>query len=274
MNRRPATPIRLIALDLDDTLLGDDKQIDPNDLAALRRARGRGIHIVLATGRTWVTSVDYAREIGPDVPVIATGGAAIFHPDGTLMKAWRLPAGVAREIVAWADGRDMVARVDLDEEFIFNRLPAHDFWVPEGSPYRLRSLERVQENLAGMLESDPLQVVVGGRDNARALLKEYGYREGELRLLALPDRDDPMIVHVTHPHATKGLALAHLCERLAIPREATLAFGDGINDLPLLAFAGVAIAAERAVPAARLLADGQAEGPGGIARVLENLGVV
>lgn len=274
MEPRPPADMRLIALDLDDTLLGDDKSIDPRDLAALRRARARGVRVVLATGRTWFASVDYARQIGPDVPVIATGGAAVYDADGTLMHAWRLPASVVREVVGWADGRGVAVRVDLDDAFVFNRLPARDFWDPEGRPYRLQPHERVEHDVAKTLEVHPLQVVAGGREDVRAILKEFGYLEGELRLLALPDRDDPIVVHVTHPHATKGLALAYLCRRLGIPREATIAFGDGINDLPLLAFAGVAVAAERAVPAVRFLADDRAEGEGGIARVLEKLGVV
>lgn len=270
----PSRPrIRLIALDLDDTLLGDDGEIAPRDRAALARARARGVRVVVATGRTWPSAVPYARQIGDDVPVIATGGAAVYDPEGCILRAWRLGRRVAADVLAWAERRGIAVRVDLEREFLYNRPPETDFWNPGQGPHEMRPMERVDPAIAAGLDCDPLQVVVTGRENARALIRAFGHREGEIRLLGLPDRDEPTVVHVTHPKATKGMALAYLARRLGVPRSATLAVGDGINDLPLLAYAGVAAAAPRAVPAARFLADLEVAEDGGIAGLLEGLGI-
>ncbi|MBE3590773.1 MAG: HAD-IIB family hydrolase [Firmicutes bacterium] len=266
--------IRLIALDLDDTLLGRDGRIHPADLAALHAARRRGVRLVVATGRTWAACREYVAQLGPDVPAITTGGALVQDPDGRLLESWRLPAEVAREAVAWADAHGVPVRVDLDDAFLFNRHPGSDFWNPDSPPYQLRPFERVVDGLARSLDRDPFQVVAVGRATVRGLLRAFGHLEGEIRLLALPDRDDPTVLHITHRLATKGLALAWLCERLGIPREATMAFGDGINDLPMLSFAGVAVAPEHGVPAARFLADDVLRGPGGFAEVLRRHGVI
>lgn len=265
--------VRLVALDLDDTLLGDDGEIAPRDLHALRRAQARGVRVVVATGRTWPSASVYARQIGDDVPVIATGGAAVYDPAGQILRAWRLHRRVVADVVAWAEARGIAVRVDSEREFLYNRQPESDFWNPGRGPHEPRAMERVDPEIVRGLSFDPLQVVVTGRENTRALFRAFGHREGEIRLLGLPDRDEPIVVHVTHPRATKGMALAYLARRLGVPREATLAVGDGINDLPLLAYAGVAAAAPRAVPAARFLADLEVAQDGGIAALLEELGI-
>lgn len=263
--------IRLIALDLDDTLLGEDGHIHPDDLAALHAARDRGVRLVVATGRTWVACREYAAQLGPDVPAITTGGALVQDHEGRLLHSWRLPVAVAREIVAWADAHEIAVRVDLEDEFLFNRHPSAGFWPPD---YELQPFERVVGGLVRSLDRDPFQVVAVGREAVRGLLRAFGHLDGEIRLLALPDRDDPVVLHITHRQATKGIALAWLCEHLGIPRASTMAFGDGINDLPMLSYAAVAVAARRAVPAARFLADDVVPGPGGIAEVLRRHSVI
>ncbi|MDI3270183.1 MAG: Cof-type HAD-IIB family hydrolase [Bacillota bacterium] len=270
---REKPPIRLLALDLDDTLLGNDKKIHPDDRLAIHKAREKGIRPVIVTGRHWLNSHHYAEELGDDVPVIATGGASIHGPRGELWQVHRLSREAASQMVRWAQEADVAVRVDYELSWFYNRRPDVDFWNDQKFPDHMGPHEHIDPDVLEKLPEDPLQVLTGGKD-AVALLKAFGYLDGQVRVLPLPDPNDPRVVHMTHSLATKGIALAWLAEKWGLRREEVMAFGDGANDIPMMCYAGISVASDRAIPAVRLLADAEMEGPGGIALMLEKYGLL
>src|SRR5690349_14804347 len=92
-------PYRLAAVDLDDTLLGPDKQISAANLAALRALQARGVRIVLASGRRYENMLPFHQQLDLETPIVACQGAFVKDVrTGTVLHQHGLPAELAQEI--------------------------------------------------------------------------------------------------------------------------------------------------------------------------------
>ena len=125
MTPEPILPIRLIALDIDGTLVGDDLEIGPDTRAAVRAARARGVIVSLVTGRMVSSAMHFARELELDSPVVGYQGALIREMPaagsdrlGRLLVHTPMPASVAREIVAWTRERGLDPHLNHLERLI------------------------------------------------------------------------------------------------------------------------------------------------------------
>ena len=104
----PAFPIRLIALDIDGTMIDDDLEVGPRTRAAIRAALDRDVAVSLVTGRMVSSAMRFARDLGLREPVVGyQGGLIRAMPDegstrlGKLMRHSPLPADAARDIIEW-----------------------------------------------------------------------------------------------------------------------------------------------------------------------------
>ena len=75
--------IRLVALDIDGTLVDSEGNIPEENLEAIGRAAGEGIHVVLATGRDFLSTLPIAQQLGMDTPIVCNNGALIRDTDGS-----------------------------------------------------------------------------------------------------------------------------------------------------------------------------------------------
>lgn len=237
---------KLIALDLDDTLLGTDKQIAHRDLEAVRRCISEGVEVVIATGRSKWTTRPVAEQIGPDIPLICNTGGITFDGAGQPIRHLTLPLELARDMLQHMRKADIPARVDVGDDVFFTEQP--DFVIP-----KLQGT--LAPDLADDLSGAPDQMVVWGAEATEWVIKHYSYLEGELQLLVLPSIDEPRVVHILHPRATKGGALADYSRRQGIRRRETIAFGDSLNDFSLLSYAGMGVAMAVHEPRLQLVAD-------------------
>lgn len=237
---------RLIALDIDDTLLGPDKTIVSTDLTAIRRCMDAGIEVVLSTGRTRRTTLPVAEQIGGSIPIICTTGGVTYDGDGNTIRRLTIPTELARKMLYHLRRAGIAAFVDKDEDIHYTMQPE---WVYPG-------LEgTVSPDLADTLTDAPDQIIVWGRDNTEWVIKHFSYLEGDVQLLVLPSHDDARVVHILPPTATKGNALADYCRRKGIKRRETTAFGDSLNDFSMLSYAGLGVAVADSEPRLRLVAD-------------------
>lgn len=243
---REKNRFKLVALDLDDTLLGPDKSIDARDLAAVRQCMAQGVEIVIATGRSRWTTEPVAREIGGDIPLICNTGGVVFDGNGERLRHLTLPLELARTMVARMLAEDIPVRVDVGDDVFFSQEP--EFPIPHLDV-------TVRSDLEEVLTEGPEQMVVWGPEATEWVVKHYSYLEGDLQLLVLPSIDEPRVVHILHPRATKGGALADYARRRGIRREQTMAFGDSLNDFSLLSYAGMGVAMADHEPRLQLVAD-------------------
>lgn len=237
--------IKLLALDIDGTLLTPESRLTPGNRMAIERARREGVRVVLVTGRRFGSAYALLRELELDLPLVAHNGALTKDVETLeLIDYHPLDLAMAREIVRLGrlHGADMLCCDDPH---------GHGILVNEGIsagnlPLR-RYLDRYHESvvevpdLLDYVDHSPIQMMFSGRcgpmDELAALLEvALGDR---IRIFKTRYRQsDLTILDAISPTASKGASLAEFASRHGIVRDEVMAIGDNHNDLTMLRYAG------------------------------------
>ena len=252
--------IRLIALDLDGTLLDTQKCLSDENRAALTRAARAGIHIVPTTGRFFDGMPEAVRALPFIRYAITINGAEVAdRQTGEELYQANIPLGRALELMRYLDTLPV----------IYDCYQDNAGWMSEHLKARIDGMVKdphFRKMLHELRKPVPeLKAFVGerGRDVQKI---QFFIPTPELRqelLKTLPEMFPDLAVsssvseniEVNAAGATKGKALLGLAKRLGIPREGTMAFGDGLNDLSMLEAAGIGVAMENACAEAKAAAD-------------------
>jgi Cof subfamily protein (haloacid dehalogenase superfamily) len=247
----PSGNYRLLAVDLDGTLIGPDLVVRPAVRDAIAGLLARGVVVVLATGRMFVSSRPFADLLGITAPIICYQGALIRELVGEqrIIRHRPVPLRLAREIARFARERDLTMQVYLDDRAYVAR-------VTEGSAYyaALNSIHVFPVgDLVAFLRRRPTKIVfVSGPEGARPLALEVASRWGGVAQVV---QSNVRFVEVTAPKVSKGSALRALARRLGVQCEEIVAIGDQDNDRSLLEAAGFRVAMGNAIPALKAVAD-------------------
>jgi len=241
---------KLIAIDLDDTLLTDNKEITPATREALAEAAARGVTVTIATGRMYASAVKIARGLGLNVPIITYQGALIKNMgDGRVLYSRTLPPGAARRIYEYCRERSLHLQAYADDTLYVQEDNARVRAYAELSdvPYTVEPdfdalLSRPQTKLLIIDEPDKLDAA------AAELGADIG---GETYIT----KSKPHFLEFTHPEATKGHALRFLASHTGCAMEQTIAIGDSWNDRDMVQEAGLGVAMGNAVEALKRVAD-------------------
>jgi Cof subfamily protein (haloacid dehalogenase superfamily) len=248
-------PIRLIALDIDGTLLDSQWKLPEANRAAIAEATRRGIEVVLVTGRRYDFALPIAKNIGSPVTMIVSNGALIRTEDGVTHLRHLLPRKTAARVLEitkpWRDGTAIVFDRKRENQVMLESMDSQD---PMRSAYYERNREflGVANPLDSCLIEDPIQVMLTGKvqpmqDAERVLRSAQQPREFGVHSTVYPSRDFAMI-DVIHPSCSKGASLAEWAALRAIAREEVMAIGDNHNDREMLTFAGVPVVMGNCVP--------------------------
>jgi len=235
--------LRLIAVDIDGTLLNPQFQISPVDLAALRRAHSLGIEVILVTGRRHSFALPIAEQLGFDLWLISSNGAITrslagetFHRDLLPQATCRKLVGVMREfrgqtVVTF----DAVGKGAIVVEHLRHLEGSIQRWLEKNLDY----IEFVIP-IENALTSDPIQAMFCGpvalMQEALRVLETCSLPITVLRT-EYPGRD-LSIVDILNAGCSKGHALERWVNHRRITREQVMAVGDNYNDIEMLAFAG------------------------------------
>ena len=244
--------IRLVAMDLDDTLLRDDWTISPAVKEAIQAAQAQGVKMTIATGRMTISTRPYAEQLGVDIPVITYHGAMVQQIlSGEILYRQVIASPLAAEIVAelLAQGIHVQIyikdRVIVQQENEWSRLYA-----------RIASVEFEQANLAETLDQEPDGVekilLMGEEQDLDKLAVTLRQRYGQDIHFT---KSKPYFLELTDIRVNKGAALAALAERFGIAREEIMAIGDSYNDLEMIEYAGLGVAMGNARPEIQRRAD-------------------
>ena len=241
-------PVKLIAIDIDGTLLDSRWQMPEANRRAIVEAAARGIEVALVTGRRFDFALPIARQLECPLAMIVNNGALIKSKDGATHLRHLLPRDVARRVLLatleFRAGAAVVFDRPRESQIIYERIDWED---PGRKSYFDRNREFIAQAapLEDCLTEDPIQVMYSG-PVARM-------REVEAFLRALPDAPrfalavteyearDFGLVDVIHPSCSKGAALAEWAALRGVPREQVMAIGDNLNDREMLEYAGVPV---------------------------------
>ncbi len=260
--------IRLLAVDLDGTLISVDLRLDPRDVEAVRRAEAAGTRVVACTGRPFPGALPWVQKLGLESPMICYQGAEVRTPAGGMLLDHGVPHDLAMEVVRFCRERDLHVQAYRDDELIVERDR------PEAQEYSHHSgmaVHVVGDLDTAMSATTPKLVIVAAPAVVERLLPEVRERWAGRLYVAT---SLPNYIEVTNPDADKRQALEWLCARFGIDHEETAAVGDGRNDQPMIEWAGVGYAVEGAAPEVLAAAHGRTvgrPGTGGIARLVEEL---
>jgi 5-amino-6-(5-phospho-D-ribitylamino)uracil phosphatase len=259
--RERAAP-RLLALDIDGTLLRTDKSLSPRTRAAVEAARRRGVHVALVTGRRYPSARKVAQELGGDVPLVLHNGALILDVDDGRTEVLRcrpLPRALALETVEVGrrHGADPVVHCGNRGE---GRLLVHE--GPYSSTLLAYYLDKSHPDVTACVEfeealtEDPLQVMFGGRiGEMEALLTELAAALGDRVRIerTLYPAQGVGLLDILERTVGKAEALRFLQDRWGITARETMAIGDNWNDREMLQAAGVGLVMGNADPEMRAL---------------------
>jgi len=236
--------IRLLALDIDGTLLNPQFQISPTDMRALRRAHSQGIEIVVVTGRRHTFALPIVEQLGFDLWVISSNGAITRSLSGETFHRDLLPAETCRELcTSMMEFRgntvltfDTEAKGAIVLEHMNELNSSIQRWLEKNLQY-IDFVIPIEESLT----SNPVQAMFCGQiarmQRAQAALAASGLDITVLRTEYV--ERDLSIVDVLNQGCSKGHALERWAKYRGIAREQVMAIGDNYNDIEMLAFAGV-----------------------------------
>jgi hypothetical protein len=230
--------IRLVAFDLDGTLVGRDHVVTPRVREAIAKMHDAGILGCMVTGRMYRSCITYVRELRFSAPVICYQGAAIIDSSTDDVLSHRALANdVVRELIAVTQSDRMYLQLYRNDEYYcetrdkFSDLYAS---VAQVEPVVVPSL---RETFA--FSDATKAVIIADAADAERYEKKIAEMLGAR---AYVTRSLPEFVEILNPAVDKGDAVNFVTTRLQIPRESVVAIGDSWNDAPLLAAAGFGIA--------------------------------
>jgi len=244
---------RLIAFDLDGTLVDEELEFAEEDLAAIEEVRKGGIQVTLATGRTFYSALPYIQKLKIDTPAILCNGAAIIEP-GTqkILYQKQITKRIAQYAVQTAE------EFKLDSVIFWDHLsdcPCTGMLTPLLSDFiSLEGIRTVEiDNLADRLRSEaPVKIQIVGDEQYLISMRQSILNRFPDFPLVMTQKD---YLEVMPKGTSKGEALRVLCSMLKVPLEQAMAFGDGMNDAELLSSAGFGVAMASAPEALKTLAD-------------------
>jgi hypothetical protein len=249
--------VKLIALDIDGTLLDSRWTLPEANRSAIAEATRRGIEVALVTGRRYDFALPIAVQLGVPLTMIVSNGALIRTQDGKTHLRHLLPRETAARVLEmtklWRDGAAVIFDRPRENQVMLEVVATDD---PIRSAYYARNKEFVGQAvpLESCLSEDPLQVMLCGKvapmRDAEAVL--LGPQEGEFKVAStVYESRDFAMIDVLHPRCSKGAALAEWAALRGLAREEVMAIGDNHNDLEMLSFAGIPVVMGNCVAALR-----------------------
>lgn len=257
---------RLVAIDLDDTLLNNDLKISERTQQAIKEAQQQGVQVTLATGRMFRSAAPYAEQLGLNIPLITYQGALVKNSrSGEVLYHRPVPQRLVQPVAERVMSFGYHLQMYYEDRLCMEKL------TPEGQAYV--DLAGVEVTLVDdLLQAcpEPTKILICNFDETKldqlAAVLQAGFGQ-ELYIT----KSKPYYLEVLHPEATKGQALKRVADYFQIPRESVIAIGDSFNDLDMIQFAGLGVVMGNAREEIKRFADyiTETNEDDGVAEVLE-----
>ena len=238
--------IRMIASDLDGTLLSEKSNIPERNIQALQRAMQAGVKVVLASGRMVEATLPIAEKIGVNAPMVVFNGAMVYDPaTDRILAGSTIPCGIARAILEFLEARNIYVHAFPGRGFYYEK--RCDWTEYYENKISVIGVETGMP-LSRWLETDVYKLLCLGQS------AELDVLIPELQLnfpLVSFVKSGLQHLEIVLRGVDKGAGMAQLCKICAVDPEEVLAFGDEENDLPLISFAGTAYVMDNAPESVR-----------------------
>ncbi|MWV44374.1 Cof-type HAD-IIB family hydrolase [Paenibacillus sp. HJL G12] len=240
---------KLIAIDIDDTLINDDKEVTPATQQALEQAVAKDVVVTLATGRAYASAQKIARQTGLNVPIITYQGALIKNlMDEKVLYERYVPKDAAHKLFEYCIEHDLHLQVYIDDKLYAREenQKLKDYSELNRTPYYIEpNFEKLiaQKTPKMLIIDDPDYL-----DEIAPVLRELLGSEVHIT------KSKPHFLEFMHNEGTKGHALTFLANHFGVDMAETMALGDSWNDHEMLEAAGLGVAMGNAIQALKDIA--------------------
>lgn len=259
--------IRLIATDLDDTLLNSHHEVTERTANALKRAMDAGVMVSLSSGRMNEAMTPFAKRLGVNAPMILFNGALIYdHREDRTLFSNTIPAETARQVAKMLEDMGVYVQIYPGKGYYCNRKCEHTYAYEKqigviATELGMPVSEWMQGDMVKMLAiSDPETNTRVQAQLQEAFPKGVHFMKSKAHFL-----------EIVAEGIDKGRSLKALGEMLGLQRDEIMAFGDGQNDATMIGYAGWGVAMDNAVDEckanARIIAPGNNDD--GVAQIIE-----
>lgn len=242
---------KLIATDLDDTLLRNDRSISQNTVDTINRLARAGVKFTISTGRMYDSTTRYLKQLQLDVPVITYNGAMIKDPaQNKVIYHCPLDNDLAKDVLMYAKEIGHYSQIYLDDVLYCEELgPETEIYGSQTGNFAIPLHKPLYECLT--VPTTKI-IIIMPKEKVQQLLPEVRKRyEGKLLVTV----SKPEYMEFLNPAAGKDRALAFLAEQYNIKPEEIMAFGDALNDISMLQYAGRGVAVANAKEEVKQIAD-------------------
>lgn len=238
---------KLLAIDLDNTLLNSNREIDNYSLNVINAAKRKGIIVIIATGRMIRSVRPYLELLDLNTPCISFAGARVCLPGGEVLYETPLPSETAHELALYCRKKDIHLHFyTSDNYFYFN-----DNEMSRGYA-KLQTFSGIADE-EYMLNPDivtPKALIIANPENITSLQQELREHFSGLSVVRSHDR----YLDITDKKASKGSALKFVLDYYNIDKSEVIAFGDNEIDIDMLRLAGLGVCVENAESEVKLVA--------------------
>ena len=227
---------KMLALDVDGTLVGEGLEITPRNLDALRATVAAGIHVVLATGRMFRSAQPYAETIGTREPIICYQGAVVRSRDGEALREWPVDPESAAAAVRFSREHDVHVNLYEDDNFYVEK----DSWGARRYAEIAQIEPIIVPDLMELARSGSTKIVFV--DKEERLLELEPQLKWAIEPKCRATFSLPEFLEVVASDVSKGQALEFVCKQVGVEPRSVLAAGDAPNDIEMFRFAGMAVA--------------------------------
>ena len=242
--------MKAAAFDLDDTLLRDDLSISAYTKRVFHRLHADGFLLIAASGRSRMSILPFVEQLGCICLYIACNGAEIYDgPTGSLLNAESFPKELAWEICDFGAEYNCYAQTYAGDKFYFNQYSEYATRYARASMLKGVYVGNLREFIR---EPRSKILMMADEDQISRMLQEARQRFGGRASVTC---SKPYFLEFNPPQATKGIALSFAARHLGIRTDEIVAFGDSLNDLPMLQAAGRSVVVANGRPDVQVLCD-------------------
>jgi Cof subfamily protein (haloacid dehalogenase superfamily) len=242
------TSIRLIALDLDGTLIDDEQRFSTRVMRTIAQAQERGVAVTLATGRSPLATRRFADALHISAPLICYQGGMIAELGGHVLHRVSLDRNLAARVISLAQSRGWHVNLYQDG-LLYLTVLRHPMEFYEGL---LNPSAQLVPDFHRLLDHDPDKVLIVAEGNGDEIYAEmHAQFDDQMQIV----RSHELFIEANPLGVDKGTGLAWLAGHLGVPQSQVMAVGDQDNDAPMVAWAGLGVAMGNGSTACKAAAD-------------------
>jgi len=237
LNKGGSDLFKLVAIDIDGTLIDDDFKVSKRTVDKIRALRDRGVNVTLATGRTYRSAKQYTDILNIDDPIICYNGALVKdNSNGNIIYDARLPLDISKKIIGFGEKEKLDIKVYTDDTLYVEDDDERTREICKNHKIDYKVIGKLSENIE---KGAQMIILIEDEERIREIRKKIDSMDIKNVSYTM---STPRSLEFGAPGVNKGNALKVLADKYGIESKEILAIGNSLNDLGMFKYAGTGIA--------------------------------